>query len=80
MNISSLMKIHWYVLKLSPGNANTEMPRADNSVENWRKLFVSNPKPDLYNINAHTKCDENPLIFINDIIQQKWKYERITDR
>ena len=29
--------------------------RADNSVKNWRNLPISNPKPDLHNINAHTK-------------------------
>ena len=29
--------------------------RADNSVKNWPKnLPISNPKPDLHNINAHT--------------------------
>ena len=29
--------------------------RADNSVKNWRNLPISDPKPDLHNINAHTK-------------------------
>ena len=37
--------------------------RADNSVKNWRNLPISNPKPDLHNINAHTKFGENPLMF-----------------
>ena len=31
------------------------LSRADNSVKTWRKLAISNPKPDLHNINAHTK-------------------------
>ena len=44
--------------------------RADNSVKNWRNLPISNPKPDLHNINAHTKFGENPLIFTQVII---WK-------
>ena len=37
--------------------------RADNSVKNWRNLPISNPKPDLDNINAHIKFGENPLLF-----------------
>ena len=37
--------------------------QADNSVKNWRNLPISNPKPDVHNINAHTKFGENPLMF-----------------
>ena len=37
--------------------------RADNSVKNWRNLPISNPKPDLHNINAHTKFGENSWMF-----------------
>ena len=55
MHIPSLVKIHWCLLKLSSGNENMGMPRADNSVKIWRNLPISNPKPDLHNINAHTK-------------------------
>ena len=36
--------------------------RADNSVQNGRNLPISNPKPDLNYINAHTKFRENPLM------------------
>ena len=36
---------------------------ADNSVNILQNLLISNPKPDLHNINAHTKFGENPLIF-----------------
>ena len=39
------------------------MSRADNSVKIWRNLPISNPKPDIHNINAHTKFGENPLMF-----------------
>ena len=39
------------------------LSQADNSVKIWRNLLVSNPKPDLHNINAHTKFGENPLMF-----------------
>ena len=37
--------------------------RADNSVKIWRNLPISNPKPDLLNVNAYSKFDENPLLF-----------------
>ena len=38
--------------------------RADNSVKIWRNLPISNPKPNLHNINAHTKFGENPLCLL----------------
>ena len=31
------------------------MSRADNSKKIWWNLPISNPKPDIQNINAHTK-------------------------
>ena len=34
---------------------------------------MSNPKPDIYNINAYTKYGENPLIFTHAIVR-KQKY------
>ena len=45
--------------------------RADNSVKNWRNLPISNPKPDLHNINAYTKFGENPLMFTQVIIRKR---------
>ena len=45
--------------------------RADNSVKILRNLPISNPKPDLHNINAHTKCGENPLMFTQVIRKRK---------
>ena len=58
--------------------------RGDNSVKIWRNLPISNPKPELHNINAHTKFSENPLMFTQVII---WKrkmdrrtYDGRTDR
>ena len=47
--------------------------QAENWVKNWRNLPISNPKLDLYNINAHTKFGKNPLIF-TQVIGQKRKY------
>ena len=45
--------------------------RADNSVKIWRNLPISNPKPDLHNINAHTKFGEKPLKFTQVIIRKR---------
>ena len=75
MYTPSLVKIHWHLLKLSSWNENTDISRADNSVKNWRNLPIKNSKPDLYNINAHTEFGENPLTFIQ-VIVQKQKYRR----
>ena len=70
MQIPSLVKIHWYLLKLPSINENTDLSRADNSVKNWRNLLINNPKPNLYNINTHNEFCENPLIFTQVIV---WK-------
>ena len=60
---------------------------ADNSVKIWRTLPIRNPKPDLHNINAHTKFGENPLMFTQVIIRKRkngwtdrWTYNWGTDR
>ena len=51
---------------------------ADNSVKIGRNLPISNPKPDLHNINAHTKFDENPLLFSR--YHPEKKYGRVSGR
>ena len=38
------------------------MSRADNSVNIWRNLPISDPKPDIHIISAHTKFGKNPLM------------------
>ena len=53
--------------------------RADNSVKNWRNLPISNSKPDLHNINAHTKFGENPLMFTQVIIRKRKTDGHTTD-
>ena len=78
MHIPNMAKIHWCLLKLSSGNKNIGMSQADNSVKIWRNLPISNPKPDLYNINAHTKFGENPLMFTLSY-QPETKYGRTMD-
>ena len=52
---------------------------ADNSIKIWWNLPNSNPKPDLHNINEHTKFGENPLMFTKVIIQ-KQKYGHVLGR
>ena len=80
MHIASLDKIPCYLLKLSSGNDNMGMSWADNSVKIWRNLPISNPKPDLYNINAHTKFGENPWCLLKlSSRNEKWTIERTTD-
>ena len=53
--------------------------RADNSVKILRNLAISNPKPDLLNVNAYSKFDENHLLF-TQVIMQKRKYGRVSGR
>ena len=53
--------------------------RADNSVNMLLNLPISNPKPDLLNVNAYSEFDENPLLFTQVIIW-KQKYGRVSGR
>ena len=55
MHIASLVKRPCYLLKLSSRNENMGVSRADNSVKFWQNLPISNPKPDLLNVNAYSK-------------------------
>ena len=71
MHIPSLVKNHWCLIKLSSGNENMGVSRADNSVKLWRNLPISNPKSDLHKINAHTKFGENALMFTQVIIRKR---------
>ena len=47
-----------------------DMSRADNSVKVWRNLLISSPDPDLLNLNAYSKFDENPLLFTQVIVRK----------
>ena len=70
------MKIPCYLLKLSSGNENMGESRADNSVKIWRNLPISNPHPDILNVNAYSKFDENPLLF-TQVIDRNRKYGHV---
>ena len=70
MPIASLVKIPCYLLNLSSGNENMGVSRTDNSVK-LTKMPISNLKPDLHNINAHSKFGENLLMFTQVIIRKR---------
>ena len=53
-----------------PEKKNIGVSPADNSVKIWWNLPISNPKPNLYNINAHTKFGENSLMFTQVITRK----------
>ena len=55
------------------------LSRAVNSVNILRNLPISNAKPDLLNVNAYSKFDENPLLFTQVIIWKR-KYGRVSGR
>ena len=46
---------------------------SDKYVKNWQNLTISNPKPDLYNVNAHTKFGEDSF-YIQSYQLEKKKY------
>ena len=62
MQKPSLVKTHWYLIKLLSGNKYTDVWRAELSKID-ENLPISNPKLDLHNINTYTKFGENPLAF-----------------
>ena len=79
MHMASLVKIPCYLLKLSSGNEHMGVSQADNSIKICRNLPISNPKPDLLNVNAYYKFGENPLLF-TQVIVRKRKYGRVSGR
>ena len=54
MLVPSLVKTPLHLLRLSPWNKNMDVSRADNCITIRWNLPISNPKPDLHNINAHS--------------------------
>ena len=62
MHIPSLVKIHWNLLKLLSGNENMDEWQAKNLCQKLKNLPISDPKPYLHNISAHTKYGQNPLM------------------
>ena len=51
------------------------MERRTYNCQKLTNLPISNPKPDLYNINAHTKFCEN-LLIVTQVIVRKHKYRQ----
>ena len=54
--------------------------QADNCKNLTKNLPISNPKPELHNINAHTKFGENPLMFTQIIIRKQKRDGCTADR
>ena len=54
------------------------MYQVDNYDKNWQNFPISNPNPNLNNVNAHI-FGEKSLIF-TEIIIQKWKYRHVPGR
>ena len=80
MQILSLVKTHWYLLKLSTGKEKSDVLRENNLVKNWQNLPINNPKQDLHNINAQTKFGGKLLIFTGYRPETKiWTDVRQTD-
>ena len=77
-DIPSLVKRHWYLLKLLSGNENTDVLRADNFVK-IEICPLAIPNQISTNIYVYTKFGENPLTF-TQVIVRKRKYERKDDR
>ena len=63
MHIASLVKRPCYLLKLLSRNQNMGLSRADNYVKISRNLPISNPKPDLLNVNAYSVWLKSPVIY-----------------
>ena len=63
MHIASLMKILVIYSSNSPETKIWTCLGQVNSVKIRRNLPISNPKPDLLNVNAYSKFGENPLLF-----------------
>ena len=79
MHVPSLVKSPDIYSSYRPENKYMGMSWADNSLKTGRNLPISNPKPDLHNINAHTKFGQNSLMFTQVIIR-KQKYGCVSGR
>ena len=75
VHLPGSVKIYWYLLKLS---SRKQTSRADYSVKKWQNPTISNPKPDLHNINAHTKFGDNPFTFTRYHPEMKIQTDRHT--
>ena len=72
-------QIPCYLLKLSSGKENMGVSRTDNSLKIEQNLPISNPKPNLLNVNAYSKSGKNLLLF-TQVIVWKRKYGRVLGR
>ena len=62
MHMQNLVKIHSLFLKILSRNEILTSYKGHNSVINWQKWMLNNPKLDDVNINAYAKFGQNPFI------------------
>ena len=69
-HMQNFVKIHSFICKILSGNVILTSFKGHNSVTNWWKWTLNNPKLESININACAKFGQNPFIHIQDI---EWK-------
>ena len=80
MHMQNLVKIHLFILRLLGENDILNLFKGHNSVLNWRKLTINNPKLDVVNINAYANFGQNPSEFSQDIERKRKCYGRTTSK
>ena len=77
MHVQNLIKIHVFMLKILSGNKTLTSFKGRNSVMNWRKWTLNNPKLDVVNINAYVKFGQNQVIHSRHWVETKfWHHSR----
>ena len=75
MHVQNLVKIHLDIFQILSGNQILTSFQGRNSVTNWRKWTLNNPKLDVVNINAYAKFCQN--LYINTQDERKRNYDVI---
>ena len=70
MHVQNLVKIHLFILQILSRNEILTSFKGRNSVMNWRKWTLNNPKLDVVKINACAKFGQNPFIHTQDLEQK----------
>ena len=73
-SVQNLVKIHFFIRKILSGNKILTSFKGLNSVMNWRKWTINNPKLDVVNINAYVKFGQNSSKFSQDTVRKQKCY------
>ena len=71
MCIQNLVRFCQFVLKILSGNEILTSNKGHNSVKILRKMTGNNPKPDLVNVDVHTKFGQILSIRSQDIERKR---------